>query len=271
MNVYLPVSLLFLFIFCLLLFTGCTEKLQPVASSVQLPAVTASPDIPAAATKQATREDLVRFVQKAVSFAKMEGRAKTLAGFNQKNGSFFEGQFYIYAYDFNGTTIAHPVNPEKIGVNRLYEKDAAGDFFIRELRDMARNGSGFVEYYYINPTHNNAIEKKLGYVMKVDDTWWLGSGIYAGTAGFAMPRSPGEPGTPGEVKAFVDNAVDFTRQHGKIAAITEFNNRSGPFVMSNVYIYALDNHGIILALPYQPDQLGQDFSNLNDTAGQKIT
>ncbi|MCX6701011.1 MAG: cache domain-containing protein [Methanomicrobiales archaeon] len=271
MKAYLPFSLLFLLFFFLLLSTGCTEKQQPIASSLQVSAVTPSPDIPAVATKQATREDLVSFVEKAVCFAKSEGRAKALAGFNQKNGSFFDGQLYIYAYDFNGTTIAHPVNPEKIGVNRLYEKDAAGDLFIRELRDMARNGSGFVEYYYINPTHNNAIEKKLGYVMKVDDTWWLGSGIYAGTAGFAMPRSPSEPGTPGEVKAFVDNAVDFARQHGKTAAIAEFNNRSGPFVMGNVYIYALDYHGIILALPYQPDQLGQDFSKLSDAAGQKFT
>ena len=36
---------------------------------------------------------------------------------------------------------------------------------------------------YLNPAHNNAIEKKLGYVMKIDDSWWLGSGIYTGTAG----------------------------------------------------------------------------------------
>ena len=96
------------------------------------------------------------------------------------------------------TTIAHPVNPEKIGVNRLDEKDAAGNLFIRELRDMACNGSGFVEFYYINPTHNNTVEKKLGYVTKVDDTWWLGSGIYAGTAGVTMNQSPGAPATPAE-------------------------------------------------------------------------
>lgn len=150
---------------------------MPVA---QTPIVTADPALPVAPPGQVTKEDLVAFVGHAVSYAKTEGRSKALAEFDKKNGSFFDGQLYIYAYDFNGTTIAHPVNPEKIGVNRLYEKDAAGIYFIRDLRDTARNGSGFVEYYYINPTHNNATEKKLGYVMKVDDTWWLGSGIYAG-------------------------------------------------------------------------------------------
>ncbi|MCX6699011.1 MAG: hypothetical protein NTV68_03645, partial [Methanomicrobiales archaeon] len=68
MNVYLPFSLLFLLFFFLLLSTGCTEKQQTIASSLQVSAVTPSPDIPAVATKQATREDLVSFVEKAVCF-----------------------------------------------------------------------------------------------------------------------------------------------------------------------------------------------------------
>jgi signal transduction histidine kinase len=271
MKVYLPCSSLFLLIVLLLLAAGCTQTPQLAAPVGQGPSVTPSPVLPSTALLPETREDLVAFVQRAVTYAKTEGRALALTEFDIKNGSFFEGQLYIYAYDFNGTTIAHPVNPEKIGVNRLNEKDAAGNPFIRELQDVARNGSGFVEYYYINPTHNNAIEKKLGYVMKVDDTWWLGSGIYAGTAGFSMPQSPGEPATPDEVKAFVDNATDFAHQQGKTVALSTFNNQSGPFVKGNVYINALDNQGIILALPYQHDQIGKNFSNLSDAAGQKYT
>jgi hypothetical protein len=196
MKVYLPCSFLLLLIVLLLLAAGCTQTPQSAAPVGQEHTVTPSPVLPLITLQPETREDLVTFVQRAVSYAKTEGKEKALAEFNKKNGSFFEGQLYIYAYDFNGTTIAHPVNPEKIGVNRLNEKDAGGGLFIRELRDTARNGTGFVEFYYVNPTHNNAIEKKLGYVMKVDDSWWLGSGIYAGTAGFNVTRSSGEPVTP---------------------------------------------------------------------------
>jgi signal transduction histidine kinase len=123
---------------------------------------------------------MVAFVKEAVAYADTHGKEAALAEFSKKNGSFFRGDLYIYAYDFNGTTIAHPVNPEKIGVNRLSELDAKGTPFIRELRDTALNGSGFVEYYYINPVHNNSVEKKLGYVEKAGDDWWLGSGIYYG-------------------------------------------------------------------------------------------
>ncbi|NLO77324.1 MAG: histidine kinase, partial [Methanomicrobiales archaeon] len=85
---------------------------------------------------------------------------------------------YIYAYDFNGTTLAHPFDSDMIGVNRLNEPDAEGGFFITDLRDMALTGNGYVRYYYINPVHDRAVEEKLGYVKKVDDDWWLGSGIY---------------------------------------------------------------------------------------------
>ena len=195
MNVYLPCSLLLLLTLLLLLVAGCTEYSLPTMPADQGPTGASSPVLTGIPLKTVTREELVAFVQRAVWYAKIEGKAEALAAFDKTNGSFFEGQLYIYAYDFNGTTIAHPVNPEKIGVNRLNEKDAVGNLFIRELRDAALNGSGFVEYYYINPTHNNTIEKKLGYVIKVDDSWWLGSGIYAGTAGSTTP-SPGVPETP---------------------------------------------------------------------------
>jgi cytochrome c len=196
MKRYLSCSLLFLLILSLLFAAGCTRGPHPEVAQGQVSTVTLSPPPTLTAIQPATREDLVAFVQRAVSYAKTEGREKALEEFDKKNGSFFEGQLYIYSYDFNGITLAHPVNPEKIGLSRLNEKDAAGGFFIRDLRDAALNGSGFIEYYYINPVHNNAIEKKLGYVMKVDDTWWLGSGIYAGTAGFSVTAPLTTPGIP---------------------------------------------------------------------------
>jgi cytochrome c len=177
-----------------LIFCGCTQS--PVSAPVPAPspvmpspaAEKASPPVTWALSGMTTKEEMVSFVKEAVAYARLNGRGKALAEFSRRNGSFFRGELYIYAYDANGTTIAHPVNPEKIGVNRLNEKDAEGNLFIQELRSAAWDGTGFVTYYYINPTHNNAIEKKLGYAMNVDSTWWLGSGIYQGPAD--TPVSP---------------------------------------------------------------------------------
>ena len=158
-----------------LLSAGCTQTSSPAASPTTsiTPAETTAP-------QAATKEEMVAFVKEAVAYAHANGKEKALAEFSNPRGLFFRGELYIYAYDYNGTTIAHPVNPEKIGVNRLDEMDADGKYFIRELMDASTDGTGFVEYTYINPTQNNRVDKKLGYAMQVDDDWWLGSGIYLG-------------------------------------------------------------------------------------------
>jgi len=179
-----PLVIMGLFI-ALLSIAGCTQTPAPAPAQVPLYPITVTTPVPAALP--ATKEEMVAFVKEAVAYAKQNGKEKSLAEFSNPNGSFFRGVLYIYAYDMNGTTIAHPVNPEKIGVNRLNEKDAEGNLFIQDLRQAAINGTGFVTYYYINPIHKNAVEKKLGYAMSVDPTWWLGSGIYQGPADTRLP------------------------------------------------------------------------------------
>jgi cytochrome c len=182
-----PVVIPGFLVILLLLFVGCTDKTgpAPVPDAESTTAVTPAVSHPAAP------DEMVSFVKEAVAYARANGKEKALAEFSNRNGSFFRGELYIYAYDTNGTTIAHPVNPEKIGVNRIHEKDAQGNLFIQELRSAAMNGTGFVTYYYINPTHQNAVEKKLGYAMTVDPSWWLGSGIYQGPADAPVPTATG--------------------------------------------------------------------------------
>lgn len=153
-----------------------TSAAQPVLSAAVTP--TTSP-----ALTLTSNETLVAFVREAVAYAKANGKARALAEFSNPNGSFVRGELYIYAYDFNGTTLAHPVNPEKIGVNRMYEQAGGVGIVLQNLSSLAmKNGSGFYRFTYINPAHNRTLESKLGYAEKVDDTWWLGSGVYSGPA-----------------------------------------------------------------------------------------
>ena len=84
-------------------------------------------------------------------------------------------------------SLPHVSNTWRITVfNRLEEKDANGNFFIRELMDATTDDTNFVTYYYLNASQNNRVDKKLGYAMRVDDEWWLGSGIYLGPANTAV-------------------------------------------------------------------------------------
>ena len=172
-----PIVFSGILIIAFLLCSGCT---QTGTSGVSVP-LTAT-DGP----KAGTRETMVSFVKEAVGYANANGKEKALAEFSNPKGSFFRGDLTIYAYDYNGTTIALPLNPEKIGVNRLEEKDADGNYFIRELMDATTGDTNFVTYYYLNASQNNRVDKKLGYAMRVDDEWWLGSGIYLGPANTAV-------------------------------------------------------------------------------------
>ncbi|WP_319579175.1 cache domain-containing protein [uncultured Methanospirillum sp.] len=172
-----PVPFLAVLILCLVLGTA-----GHVHSQSQIPASTPDATNPPVQEEYTSNETLVTFVENAVTYAKTHGREAALAEFSNPNGSFVKGELYIYAYDFNCTTLAHPFNPEKIGKNRLGESDAYGNPYTQQFLDAARNGSGSVRFYYLNPAHNRTIESKLGYVQRVDEDWWLGSGIYTGPA-----------------------------------------------------------------------------------------
>ena len=127
-----------------------------------------------------SKAEVVTFVKSAVIYAKKNGKDMALKEFMDKKGQFIKGELYIYAYDFKGTVISHGGQPALVGKNLIGMKDKNGVMVIQELIKLASKGSGWLEYSWPNPVHNNAVEKKLGYVEKVDDTWWLGSGMYEG-------------------------------------------------------------------------------------------
>ena len=254
----------------LLIAAGCTQPSSPTVPTVAHTTVTATaPATPdkAVAASVTTNETLVAFVSEAISYVTTHGKEAALAEFSDRNGTFVRGELYIYAYDFNGTTLAHPVNPEAVGKKR----EGANGVFVTEMGNVVRNGSGFYPLVYVNPDHNRTLETKLGYGVKIDDTWWLGSGIYTGPVEPAVALSPDAPSTSQKLKDFVDNAAVYAKKNGKAAALTAFSNRSGPFVAGDVYIYALDYSGHALALLYQPQLVGTSFYNLQDNSGRYYT
>jgi len=126
-----------------------------------------------------SREDLVAFVDGAKDFALNTTKEEALRSFNDKNGKFVKGDLYIFAYDFASNCLALPTQPELIGTNRIDAEDPNGVEFIRDLIALAQRGEGFAYYLYPDPAKNMTEGLKLSYVTKVDDTWFLGSGIYA--------------------------------------------------------------------------------------------
>jgi len=124
------------------------------------------------------RENLTTIVGDAIRFARQEGRDAAIAEFNDRNGTFTRGELYIYAFDYNGTTLALPHQPQLIGTDLSGLQDPFGVNYTRVEINLAEQGGGFIFYHYPNPAHNMTLEPKMSYVAPVDDTWWLGAGIY---------------------------------------------------------------------------------------------
>lgn len=206
--------------------------------------------------------ELVTFVESAVTYAQENGKDMALMEFNNETGSFVDGELYIYAFDFNGTNLAHPFESDWIGENKFNETDSNGILATRNMINVARRGEGFTYFIFPNPAHDNKDELKLGYVMKVDDNWWLGSGLYLSDTSASFDQSERE-----ELVAYVDEALQFAKDNGKEKSLEVFNDPAGNFTRNGRYIFAYDYEGQTLALTFQPELIGMGRIDVQDPNG----
>lgn len=229
-------------------------------------------DVPAVFSAE-SRLDLVDLVDEAVAYAQENGREKALETFGDRDGEFVDGDLYVFAYDFNNTVLAHPIQPELIGKNRSGELDLYGVAIGRDIMDAAEDGTGLVYYSYPDPAKNMTLTIKLGYVRKVDDGWWLGSGIYINEAGEVEEGTTSSyqaPASKEELVAFVEAAASYARIFGRDLATKDFMDLEGPFMRGDVYIFAADFNGTSLALPYLPSAVGTNRLDLQNSEGVRI-
>ena len=124
-----------------------------------------------AANATVSAEDAVRaraLLQRAVAYYKAI-KDLALAHFSPQ-GEFVDDELYVYVVSTRGVMLASGGLPSSyIGSNIADLQDAVGKLHIREMLDKARkNGSGTVEYHWLNPSSNKT-ERKIVYFQKVGD------------------------------------------------------------------------------------------------------
>jgi len=163
---------------------GCTTT-NPVATTptaTSTPSPTAIPT-PAVAVKptanmSADQQRVFAFVSEGVVYGREHGRQASLAEFNNPNGSFVRGDLFIFAGDYNGTSLASIALPQRVNTSFNDEVDVTGQYYMRNKVNLSRSGGGFITIYFPNPAHNFTPEPKLCYVHDVDGTYWIGAGMY---------------------------------------------------------------------------------------------
>lgn len=114
-------------------------------------------------------ESAKALVETVATYYQANGKEATIVALNQADGPFVQGALYAFAYDLNGTMIAHPKNPKLVGKNLIDVPDADGKFFRKEIIETAKTqGEGWVDYLYKNPT-TNQVEPKTTYLKRLDD------------------------------------------------------------------------------------------------------
>ena len=137
-----------------------------VAAAVTVAALTA----PAWAANQATKEEAVAMVKKAVAAIKAQGADKVYAEINTPAGKWQDRDLYVVAYGLDGMSLAHGANPKQVGVMLIDRKDIDGKEFIRERVELAKAKASFwQDYKFQNPT-TKKIEPKTMYCERLNET-----------------------------------------------------------------------------------------------------
>ena len=222
--------------------------------------------------------DLTGFVNRAVTYARENGKEKALAAFNDPKGQFSDGELTLIAVDYNGTVLANSLTPETADnrINLINYHDPDGVTTIREMRDLALQGGGF-SYTVAAVTKDKKrwYAPKIDYAEPVDDTYWVFSGIIVPE--YEQLREGNLTGislrnhTRTDLYDLVDRAVTYAKANGKEKTLAEINNPDGRFVNGDLFVWAEDFNGTILADPYWKEGVGKNWIDYTDPYGAKTT
>lgn len=131
-----------------------------------------------AQAQNASKDDAVGLVRKAVAHLRKDGVEAACKDFANPQGGFMQGELYVFVQDMQSKMVCHAANKRINGKDLSELKDADGKLFSRAMTELAKTrGAGWIDYRWVNP-NTQAIEPKTSYVEKVNDTLWLGVGIY---------------------------------------------------------------------------------------------
>jgi polar amino acid transport system substrate-binding protein len=253
----LSILSLVLVIVVLMIAAGCTGTAPGPATTTAVPTPTPVVTGTIGLAPPSTTLELKDFVDYAAGWAQENSKTAVLAAFQNASGPFVVGDTYVFALDYNGTALALPFQPDQVGTNFSPMKDASGKPYTEIEIKLAEMGGGYVLYQYPYPAGNQTSVLKISYVRPVDDTYWIGAGIYTSENILIDPQ----------LRQFIADAKSYALANGRDEALAAFNNLSGPFIDGDLYIFAYDYNGTVLAWPYRPDQIGVNRFNDTDPMG----
>jgi cytochrome c len=95
---------------------------------------------------------------------------------------------------------------------------------------------------------------------------WVAGAVFS--AGLIASANAAGTGTKEEATALIQKAIAFYKTNGKEKAYPQFNNKSGPFVDRDLYVYVVDTGGHVMAHGTNPKLIGKNLMQLKDADGK---
>ena len=125
---------------------------------------------PALGSTNATKDEAVAMVKKAVAAIKANGADKVYAEINTPAGKWIDRDLYVVVYGLDGMSLAHGANPKQVGVMLIDRKDIDGKEFIKERVELAKAKPSFWQDYKFQNPASKKIEPKTMYCERVSET-----------------------------------------------------------------------------------------------------
>lgn len=117
-----------------------------------------------------TLDDAKAVSAKAAQYVKTSGKEAAIKEFQDPKGKFSHPELYVVLYDMSGMMLAHGSNPKLANHNYLDMKDPnTGKMFIKECIEIAKKGSGPIDYHWTNPATKKIAPKK-AWVNRIEGT-----------------------------------------------------------------------------------------------------
>lgn len=194
-------------------------------------------------------------VKKGEKFLKKHNEIQAFRSFTY-DPDFVQGELYLFVYNVKGVCLAHGEQSYLIWQNLYDYKDTFGNYVVRSIIEEGQKGDGWVTYEWKRAT-------KISYVREVKKNgkaYIIGCGFY--------PHSKKDT-----VVNLVDGAANLFNdlvQEGKDPSevFGVLTYALGRWVIGDLYLFALDFDGNLMAQGDMPGLIGQNVLEYKDSTGK---
>ena len=204
---------------------------------------------------KAKQQDVIDLVESGISFFDKNSLDVAMNAFTHEQ-QFNVGELYLFVFDYNGVCFAHGSEEELIWKDMYDAKDSYGSLFVQEIISQADEGGGWVSYSWRGASKRSYVKK----ITKEENSYVIGCGYYPHSKSDAVVDL-----VKGAIQHFKD--VVIARGGEVTEAFSTISYPLGQFIKGDLYLYALNFEGTIMAQGERPGLIGTNTLEYKDAEG----